>query len=158
MIDAENAPDSWDSYQRDDLPPALKVCPHCGKGPAHVSRINRHITAEHAEETKLNDPEWLRKKAEKHTNREIGEILGVSHTLVEKKLNEHSIGVPGHRTAGIEASEKLADADFLRREYVEEPQRSGIEIAEQLGVSASTVYHALERAGIERRNPGGAYS
>lgn len=158
MIDAESAPDSWDSYQRDDLPPALKVCPHCGKGPAHVSRINRHITAEHAEETKLNDPEWLRQQAEIHTNREIGEMLGVSRTLIETKLDEHGIGVKGHRTAGIEAGEKLADPDFLRREYVEEPQKSGIEIGQQLGVSASTVYHALERAGIERRDPGGTYS
>jgi len=158
MIDAENAPDSWDSYNRNDLPPALKVCPFCDEGPAHVTRINRHVTREHAEETRLNDREWLRKQAEKHTNREIGEILDVSHTLVEKKLNEHDIGVQGHRTAGIEASEKLADPDFLRREYVEEPQQSGIEIGRQLGVASSTVYRALERAGIERRDAGATYS
>jgi DNA-binding CsgD family transcriptional regulator len=158
MIDAENAPDSWDSYNSNDLPPALKVCPHCGEGPAHVSRINRHITREHAEETALNDPEWLREKAERYTNREIGEMLDVSHTLVEKKLDEHGIGVKGHRVCGIEAGEKLADADFLRAQYVEEPQQSGIEIARQLGVAASTVYNALERAGIERRDAGATYS
>ena len=158
MINPDDAPDSWDSFDRDNLPPALKMCPFCDQGPGHVTRINRHITREHAEETKLNDPEWLREKAEKHTNREIGDLLDVSHTLVEKKLNEHDIGVQGHRTAGIEASEKLADADFLRRQYVEEPQRSGIEIARQLGVAATTVYRALERAGIERRDCGATYS
>lgn len=158
MIDPDDAPDSWDSYNSDDLPPALKVCPHCGEGPAHVSRINRHITAEHAAETKLNDPEWLRKQAEIHTNKEIGEMLDVSRALIETKLDEHDIGVKGHRTAGIEAGEKLADADFLRREYVEPPRKSGIQIAEQLGVAASTVYNALERAGIERRDAGGTYS
>ena len=156
MIDPDDAPDSWDSYDRDNLPPALKVCPHCDRGPAHVSRINRHITRDHADETRLNDPEWLREQAEQHTNREIADKLDVSHTLVETKLNEHGIGVPGHRTAGIEAGEKLTDGDFLRREYVEK-KRSGIEIGEQLGVASSTVYRALEECGIERRDCGAPY-
>lgn len=153
MIDAESAPDSWESYQRDGLPDSLKVCPFCGRGPAHVSRINRHINRDHADETLLNDPEWLRQKAEEHTQQEIADMLQVSHSLIGRKLNEHDIGIPGQRSAGIEAGEKLTDADYLRREYVEK-ERSGPEIASDLDIGSSTVYAALEEHGIERRGPG----
>jgi len=148
-VDPEQAPDSWTVNSGETLPDPLTACPYCEYGPAHKTRITRHVNDEHADETPLNDPAWLREQYKSHTIREIADKLNASEYLVNRRMHEFGIEV---RRIPPEASAKLSDGAYLRREYAEEPKRSAPDIANELGVSAATVYDALERHGIEERH------
>jgi transposase len=111
--------------------------------------VTRHVNNKHADETPLNDPAWLRKQYENHTIREIADKLNASEFLVNRRLHEFGIEV---RRIPPEASAKLSDGAYLRREYAEEPKRSAPDIARELDVSSATVYTALDQHGIEERH------
>lgn len=150
-VDPDQAPDSWtvNTGSEETLPDPLKVCPYCEYGPAHKTRVTRHVNEEHAEETPLNDPAWLREKYAEHTIREIADMVHASQYLVKRRLHEFGIEV---RRIPPEASAKLDDAEWVRREYTEEPKRSAPDIARELGVSSTTVYAALDQHGIDERH------
>jgi len=152
-VNPEQAPESWSAYGNDgngeNLPDPLDTCPYCSRGPAHKKQITQHVNAEHADETPLNDPAWLREQYAEHTIREIADKLNASEYLVNRRLHEYGIEV---RRVPPEASAKLSDAAYMKREYSEEPKRSAPDIARELGVSSATVYAALEEHGIEERH------
>lgn len=104
---------------------------------------------------KYRDKDWLQKQyvEREKTTTEIGRDLGVSESTIANWLHKHDIPTRGAHTrkgASSRQNEQLADREWLEREYCEK-ERSGREIAQEVGVAKQTIYNWLERHGIERR-------
>ncbi|WP_157884867.1 HNH endonuclease [Halorubrum aethiopicum] len=99
-------------------------------------------------EPKYRDEEWLREQyVEEHrSTTDISEECGCARSTVSKWLNKHDIET---RTGRV-SDERLNDADWLRKQYVEERRRSS-EIAEDCGCSKPTVVRRLNKHNIEVR-------
>lgn len=79
--------------------------------------------------------------------------VGVSDSTVRRALIRHGIArLPRNRNRRPPNAQVLGDPDWLRRRY---ETRSGVEIAAELGVSARTVYAAMERHQISLRTEPG---
>lgn len=83
---------------------------------------------------------------------EIAAMLGVGTTTVNKWLQRHDIDrrIPGGHWD--DEYPELTDAEYLRDQYHGEGLGAP-EIANRVGCSIDSIYKAMERHGIERRDP-----
>lgn len=98
----------------------------------------------------LEDPVWLAERYADASGAVIAAELGVSEQAVYDAMER--AGIERRRRAGgrRRGPSRLDDADWLARRYEE---ASGNAIAAELGVSAGAVYRALDRHGIDKRQP-----
>lgn len=96
----------------------------------------------------LKDENWLLQEyvQKERTVRDIAAQLGCSTALVLRALERKGID----RRHTQVCAEKLKDQNWLEREYVDK-QRSGPDIAKELGCSKYAVYRALKRHDISAR-------
>jgi len=101
---------------------------------------------------RLADAEWLREQyiENNHSMADISEMCDCCEKSVSKWIHKHGIEVG---TRQEPADVRLADADWLQKQYVGE-ERASTEIAEQCGCSHTTVIDWLNRHGIETRKRG----
>lgn len=104
---------------------------------------------------KYRDKEWFfhQYKVLKKSTTEIAEENGWGRRTIATWLDKHDIEARS-KSEALQTKmtpTPLRDEDFLIREYVDN-EKSGPEIAEEVGCSLSTVYNALERFGIDRRD------
>jgi transposase len=105
----------------------------------------------------LADRAWLRERyvMQGRTIPEIAAEVGCGATTVQRALRVHGIRAraprvarePGRRAPG---ADRLEDGAWLRARYLDEGM-SCRQIAEELGCAKMTVYRALRRHGIDRR-------
>lgn len=119
-----------------------------------------NIAANTPQDSPLRDEQWLETEYvdKQRSSPDIADQLNVTADKVTTWMKRHGIERLDISKAVIisksgEASEYLTDPDWLQMEYSEKGRSSG-QIAEQLGVVSTTVLDALERHGIERRDPG----
>lgn len=100
----------------------------------------------------LYQPGWLQARYVRDvmTMQEIAALIGASRRAVGVALERN--GIPPRPAARRFVRRELADAAWLRREYVER-SRSTCEIAADLGVTARSVNRALRRSDIALRPP-----
>ena len=80
--------------------------------------------------------------------------VGVSSSTVRRALVRHGIDrLPRNRNRRPANARVLDDSGWLHERYL---TSSGVEIANELGVTARTVYAAMDRHGIARRSEPGA--
>lgn len=105
----------------------------------------------------LKDSEWLREQYWKYgrSTIDIAEELGVSDNAVARWMEKHGIERRSLSEAFSDADksdlDKLQDPDWLREQYIEN-ERSSNDIAEEIGVSGSTVLKRMEELGISSRS------
>jgi transposase len=112
----------------------------------------------------LEDPEWLREQyyEKERSTIEIAEECGAGTNTVRRWFNRHGIELMDMGTARAEGDVKLLqDEEWLREQYFEH-DRSTVEIADELGVSTSTVrrnmnYHDMEARSIAEAMTGGDF-
>lgn len=103
------------------------------------------------------DPEWLRQKYhnEQLTLEEVADECGASQSVVHKWMKKHGIerrSVSEAREILFkDASENYRDEEWLRTQYVGE-KKSAYKIADECGVSSSTIQHFLEKYDIQTRS------
>ncbi len=98
-------------------------------------------------------PEWLHEKYVQDglTGPEIAELANTSHTRVYNWLRQ--AGIPIHASRGWPSVEqKRPSKEWLLRRYVEERQ-SPRRLADELGVSRTTIFRWLDRYEIPRNRP-----
>jgi uncharacterized protein YjcR len=102
---------------------------------------------------RLIDGDWLREQyvENRKTADQIAQLCGCSNSTVLRWLRKHGIEVRD-RVATQKADPRLADEQWLRRQYVDISNTS-YEIAEICGCSSHPVLKWLDRHGIERRGP-----
>jgi transposase-like protein len=98
------------------------------------------------------DSDWLREQYvdRERTTADIAEECGVTHQTISTWLDKHGIET---RFSGELTDERLADADWLREQYVDR-ERSAADIAEECGCHNSTIRRWLDKHGIETRSSG----
>ena len=97
----------------------------------------------------LDDPALLADAYAAAAIASIAEQVGVSTTTVQRALVRHGIErLPRSRSTRPSTAQRLDDAVWLAEQY---RTRTGVDIADELGVTARTVYAAMGRHGIERR-------
>jgi 5-methylcytosine-specific restriction endonuclease McrA len=107
----------------------------------------------------LKDRSLLRQKyiEESLTTHEIGEVVGLSHSVVRRALRAHKIEVRSMSDGAIAAMEDsyddLHDEEWLREQYVD-LGKSGHQISREVGCCNHTVYRWLDKHDIETRNTG----
>ena len=80
---------------------------------------------------------------------ELARQVGVSNSTVQRALVHHGIPrLPRNRNRRPPSALVLDDPRWVRERY---RTGTGVEIAKELGVSATTVYAAMQRHGIDRR-------
>lgn len=104
-----------------------------------------------------HDPNWLHTQyhALGKNQREIAEECDISGSTVRYWMEKHGIESRDRGKAAsiaLGGDSKVWDEEWLRREYCEE-RRPTADIAEELNIDRSTVSRALERHGIETRDP-----
>lgn len=106
-----------------------------------------------AVDKQLTDSQWLRHQyvQDEKTAAEIAEAIGCSPSAVQNWLNKHGVQIDKNRYF---RSDKLADRDWLREQYVEK-ERTGYEIADECDCSFSVVYEWIRKHGIETGYNGG---
>ena len=83
----------------------------------------------------------------------LADEVGVSSSRVQRALVRHAIDrLPRNRNRRPESARVLDDSHWLTRRY---ETHSAVDIAAELGVSSRTVYAAMDRHGIARRNEPG---
>ena len=82
---------------------------------------------------------------------ELAELIGVSAATVRRAMIRHGIDRLARATGigDLPAAAVLDDRDWLADRY---RVRTGVEIADDLGVSTTAVYAAMKRHGIDRRS------
>ncbi len=97
----------------------------------------------------LDDPALLVDAYAAASIASIAEQVGVSTTTVQRALVRHGIErLPRSRHTRPPTAQRLDDAAWLAEQY---RTRTGVAIADELGVTPRTVYAAMGRHGIERR-------
>lgn len=143
----------------------LQIADSLGVSPTTVSRYrdehgieSRHkgSKAPVGNVTPLKSEEWLREQYvdQGKTLSEIAESLSVSSTTVNRYRDDH--GIDSHNMSDAQSDGDAAlvhDSDWLDTQYTEKA-RSMEEIADELGISKTTVHSWLHRHGIETRNRG----
>jgi lambda repressor-like predicted transcriptional regulator len=99
------------------------------------------------------DPAWLAARYQRDgcSAQQIAGEAGVSRRLVLIALERHGIA---RRRRGRRSGSAVADAGWLRREYVDRG-RTTADIAAELGLADDTIRDALLRHGITPRRRGG---
>jgi hypothetical protein len=112
------------------------------------------VAAAHYDTDLLDDPVRLAAAYESSTSiAELAVRLGVSGSTVRRALVRHRIArLPRNRNRRPLSARVLDDPGWLREHY---RTSSGVEIANELGVAARTVYAAMDRHGIARRTESG---
>ena len=109
----------------------------------------------HSDIALLDDPARL--AAAYSSSRSIAALalrVGVSNSTIQRALVRHEIErLPRNRNRRPASAKVLDDPTWLRERYQTD---SAAGIAKELGVSARTVYAAMDRHGIERRTEPGA--
>jgi len=103
---------------------------------------------------KLKDGDWVRDqyKDNERSVREIATVLHVSAPTVRKWLHRHEITPRAKgRTLSADVRNRLEDKDWLQTEY-HEHNRPQQDIADELGVSQSTISTWVNLHGIETRH------
>ena len=97
----------------------------------------------------LSDYDWLyqRRVIERLSHTDIGNILGISQFPVRNALNSFGLNEENYHESNSYAKIKLRDKEWLEKEH-NENHRKCEEIAEDLGVSKSTVSVYLAKHGI----------
>jgi transposase-like protein len=110
--------------------------------------IGRRRDGPQVEFERLRDEEWVREQYVENgkTIADIAEICGCTDAAVSKSLKRLEIEAERPVT-----DERLRDAAWLREQHSDQ-KRSGVEIAQQLGCTASAVYSWLGKHGIETKN------
>ena len=97
----------------------------------------------------LDDPVLLADTYAAASIASIAEQIGVSTTTVQRALVRHGIDrLPRTRNTRPPTAQRLDDTAWLAEQY---RTRTGVDIADELGVTARTVYAAIQRHGIARR-------
>ena len=97
----------------------------------------------------LDDPALLADAYAAVSIASIAEQIGVSTTTVQRALVRHGIDrLPRTRNTRPPTAQRLDDTAWLAEQY---RTRTGVDIADELGVTARTVYAAMQRHGIARR-------
>jgi hypothetical protein len=113
------------------------------------------VRAAHRNVDLLDDPVRLAAAYESSTSiAELATGFGVSGSTVRRALVRHGINrLPRNRNRRPPSAHVLDDLVWLRERY---RTSSGVEIANELGFSARTVYAAMDRHGVARRTEPGA--
>lgn len=95
---------------------------------------------------RLSDAKWLRNKyiSEQMSSREIAKEVGCSRSTVLNWVSEHNIETDQHKKT---PNKFLQDKNWLRKKYIGE-NKSGYEIAQQLGCSTTAVYKWIDEHSI----------
>lgn len=102
---------------------------------------------------KHDDEEWLREKyvEEELSKDDVAALCDVSATTIGRRLEKFGIPIRSRKEASrANSNDKLRDGDWLHQKYVEEAM-STIDIAKEIGSSASTVGSWLRRHDIKVR-------
>jgi DNA-directed RNA polymerase specialized sigma24 family protein len=112
--------------------------------------IDRDGCEKQASDKRLTDKEWLQQQhiEQGHSAVQIAAECGCSETTVHRWFNRHDIDSKGLER--LAADERLKDADWLRKKFVEQRMPTG-EIAEMCGCNRSTVQRWARKHGLERR-------
>lgn len=119
------------------------VCPKCGKVCKSKHGLKIHDGQKHDGHSKLRDPDWLWEKrwVEGKDQREIAEILDVSHNAVGYQLRKH--GISGRIHPYLDDPEILHDL-YIRRDM-------GVyEICEEFDVNKSTIAERCQEFGFNK--------
>lgn len=112
------------------------------------------------DEPRYRDEDWLREQyqEQKRTTAEIANECDCAQSTISRWLGKNDIETRDHIVVGHKplsqrglADERLADYDWLYKEYVEK-KKSTIEIAEENDIGGATVSRWLERHGINTRS------
>lgn len=132
---------------------SLGCTPHTVLKAVREHGYEEHIQTNAAKRPdELDDPDWLREHYSERllTMREIASELGCHYSTVRDAIHEHDIDVQmGPRTG---AHEPLRDADLLRE--LHDQGLGARRIAEELGVSSTSVGRWLHKHGIQDRSGG----
>jgi transposase len=102
---------------------------------------------------RLANQEWMRKQyvGEVQSAREIAEKCGCDESTAQRWLKRHGIEMnPDLRKREYP---RLANAEWLRQEYVKK-NKTGYQIADEVGCSFGRVYASIREHGIETRDIG----
>lgn len=120
----------------------------------HNIRTRSRNTLDKGEENEVNDEEYLRRQywEEEKTIEEIASGVNVATATVIDRMNEFGIERRSRREALANGDlSKLSNRDFLEDEY-HNKGKSLSEIAEDLDLSITSVYRAMDSHGISRRD------
>ena len=94
----------------------------------------------------LDDPALLADTYAAASIASIANQIGVSTTTVQRALVRHGIDrLPRTTNTRPPTAQRLDDTAWLAEQY---RTRTGVDIADELGVTARTVYAAMQRHGI----------
>jgi len=136
----------------------IEIGEECGCGHNVVSQwLKRHNIeissrgAYNIADERLTDPEWLREQyvERRQSGSEIAEECDCSPSTVNEWLHKHGIKVRDGGGTKL-PDQRLTDAAWLRKQYVEKKQSTS-EIASECDCSSTAVSKYLSKHGIETR-------
>jgi len=108
--------------------------------------ISRRRDGPQLKNERLRDAKWLREQYVENGKscKEIAQFSECTAVTVYNYLQKHEID-----TRRPVKDERLRDAEWLRKQYLD-MEKSGVEIARELGCTNTVVYRWLEKHGIDR--------